>query len=1140
MTLFDQAARDRIAKDLDATLVVEAAAGTGKTTALVGRIVAIVKSGRATLKQIIAVTFTEKAAGEMKLRLRGELEKARQHLGATAPERAALETALEELEVARIGTIHALCADLLREHPIEARVDPLFEVAKEPESQGLLDAAFDGWLPGILRDPPEGVRRLLRRRPRRRDQAAPREQLRRAAWQLVGHRDFDARWAAAPFPREQLFDALLPRLRELGALGADGERDDYLAHNLLEVRRFVEDLDHRESTGARRDYDGLEAALAGLARHRSWSYKGFGEKYGGAHQRSEVIARRDALKVELDAVLQQADAHLAAHLHNDLWPVVERYEEEKRRSGKLDFFDLLIRLKELLIERADVRAELQERFTHLFVDEFQDTDPLQADILRLLAADDPGVIDPDLARPKRGKLFIVGDPKQSIYRFRRADVALYESIKRKLNAEVLDLTTSFRGAPKLQEAINSAFRPVMVQSDDDAFHTQARYVPLTRSRDDIENQPSLIALPVPRPYSEFGKISGYAVDQSYPDAVGAFVDWLVNRSGWRVQEPTAREVRHVPLQARHVCVLFRRFRRWEGDDVTLGYTRALEARGIPHVLVGGRSFHGREEVLALRNALGAVEWPDDELAVYATLRGPLFALCDDQLLVYKDLAKRGFRAFRKVDAQSLPPAAQEVSRALDVIAELHKQRNKRPIGDTISLLLEATRAHAGVAFWPAGEQALANLAQLTDLARRYEGGGGRSFRGFVDLLARQAERGEVPEAPIVEEASEGVRMMTVHGAKGLEFPVVILADPSCPMTQKNPSQWVDQDQKLWAEPLAHCVPRELLEHSSEALRRDREEGVRLSYVAATRARDLLVVPAVGDEELVNTWLEPLLPVIYPSESDKRRALPAPFAPRFGDDSVLDRPEKARFRVSVKPGLHRSEAGQHEVVWWDPSALELDKKLETGLHQDQVLHEKGGEENAARSLAAYQAWSEQREATLKAGRRPSLEVEPARQVELEALSVTIETTAAKRDGRPRGRRFGALVHAALADVPLERHDGIERLVRAHARRLGATDDEQRAAVEAVQAAVSHPLLLRAAAAEAARREAPLTVKLPDGRLAEGVADLAFREGDQWAVVDFKTDFELEEHRERHQRQLSVYARAIATATGLRTTAWLLSV
>src|SRR5204863_4884323 len=215
--------------------------------------------------------------------------------------------------------------------------------------------------------------------------------------------------------------------------------------------------------------------------------------------------------------------------------------------------------------------------------------------------------------------------------------------------------------------------------------------------------------------------------------------------------------------------------------------------------------------------------------------------------------------------------------------------NRRAIADTVGRLLAETRAHAGPAVWPTGEQALANVTRLMDLARRAEHTGVTSFRAFVEWLAEQAEHGEASDAPIVEEASEGVRMMTVHGAKGLEFPVVILADPACPMTQKNPSQWVDQEKNLWAESLAYCVPKELRDHAAEALKRDHEEAVRLTYVAATRARDLLVVPVVGDEELAG-WVDVLHPVLYPSEDGKRRALPAPGCPPFKDESVLDRPD----------------------------------------------------------------------------------------------------------------------------------------------------------------------------------------------------------------------------------------------------------
>jgi len=166
-TLSDTEARRRISEELDSTLFVEAAAGTGKTTALVSRITALVRTGRARLDRIVAVTFTEKAAGEMKLRLRGDIEHARGSGKLDPEEQARFETALSHLELARIGTIHSFCADLLRERPVEARIDPLFEVAAEDEAEGLLDWAFDSWFERILRDPPEGVRRVLRRRKRR-------------------------------------------------------------------------------------------------------------------------------------------------------------------------------------------------------------------------------------------------------------------------------------------------------------------------------------------------------------------------------------------------------------------------------------------------------------------------------------------------------------------------------------------------------------------------------------------------------------------------------------------------------------------------------------------------------------------------------------------------------------------------------------------------------------------------------------------------------------------------------------------------------------------------------------------------------------------------------------------------------------
>ncbi len=220
-------------------------------------------------------------------------------------------------------------------------------------------------------------------------------------------------------------------------------------------------------------------------------------------------------------------------------------------------------------------------------------------------------------------------------------------------------------------------------------------------------------------------------------AVAGFISWLIRDSEWTITQ-RGPGTPAVPIQARHVCILFRRFDAW-GDDVSRGYMRALEARRVPHVLLGGRSFHEREEVETLRNALMAIERPDDELAVFATLHGPIFALSDAALLTFRETIG-SLHPFRKI-TQTLDGDLAGVAQALTVLRELHRGRNRRPVADTIQQFLARTRAHAGFAVWPTGEQALANIMRVLDKARRYEARGGISFRGFVDLLETEAESG---------------------------------------------------------------------------------------------------------------------------------------------------------------------------------------------------------------------------------------------------------------------------------------------------------------------------------------------------------------------------------------------------------------
>ncbi len=1139
MTPADQRVRDRIRHDLDTTLIIEAAAGTGKTTELVNRIIAVIASGRARLATIVAVTFTEKAAGELKLRLREEIERARHdERGFNESERTNLLAALPELEEARIGTIHSFCADLLRERPVEARVDPAFEVAPEDVASGLFENAFERWFEETLKDPGPGMRRLLRRRDAIEGEG-PRPIARGAASALREWRDFDAPWERVTFKREREIDQIVDDIGKLAEIAAQGRAEDWLRRSLDDICRPVAEAIRLESSDRERDYDALEHVLSSILRNQNkFTWGSRGEMFGD-QPRAGVLALRSALHTRLQEFREAAGKDLAPLLREEMRPVVAYYEALKQRAGVLDFLDLLLVARDLVRDDAGVRSDLQRRFSHIFIDEFQDTDPLQAEILLLLSADSPAESNWEKVRPVAGKLFIVGDPKQSIYRFRRADVTLYQGLKRRLverGAALEHLTVSFRATAELQEMVNAAMAPLMSEESE----TQPGYVPLQKFREGVESQPSIVVLPVPAPHSDDGRrVLQWKIDESLPDATAAFVSWLINQSGWTVTERDAPDKR-VPIQPRHVCILFRRLNSF-GKDVTRPYIRALEARHLQHVLVKGGSFNEREEVEAIRNLLGAIERPDDELVVFAALRGPVFALCDGALLEYRETLHGSLHPFRKIP-ESASDEVKEVGAGLGLLRDLHRGRNRRPIADTIARLLTETRAHAGFAIWPTGEQALANLMRLMDMARRYESrGGATSFRGFVEELEARAERDEASDVPVVEEGTEGVRIMTVHRAKGLEFPVVVLADLTCKETRE-PSRHVNPARKLCAQRLAGYAPRELLEDADEEGRREREEAIRVLYVAATRARDLLVVPAVGDEEREG-WLQGLTPAIFPDPKKRRGPLDRkpPGVPEFGDDSVRIRPQgygSVGKEKSVAPGMHRARVGSHRVVWWDPSKLELDVRETMGLRQIKLLEADQQKTVSTRGTDRWTTWEAARKKLIEAGRAPTIEVKTATEFSIaEPLKdggEEIEVIETRRDPkRPHGKRFGSLVHLAMLRVSLDATASeIRAGVAADGRMLGAGEAEIESASRAVSAALKSPLMSRVRSSADVRRECPILLTLDDGTLIEGIADLAFSEGSNgtqtWNVVDFKTDLAIASRLAEYRAQVSLYARGISRA------------
>ncbi|PYS08949.1 MAG: ATP-dependent deoxyribonuclease subunit A, partial [Acidobacteria bacterium] len=628
----DAAARTRIRESLDESLIVEAAAGTGKTTELIQRILAVLRSGRTTVDKIVAVTFTRKAAGELRLRLRVELDKAR--LAAKdANEIRFLEDAVARLEEAHLGTIHSFCAEILRQRPVEARLAPGFEEIDEAQALSLYSRAFDSWIQQRLQEMSPALRRLISRFSieRATEENRPVERLRQAGLDIVGWRDFRQPWRKTTFDRDPEIQRLIPEIAVLAQIASECNVPRHpLRERLQCVVDFMSRLRRSEEIG-RHDTDELEALLIRLSSHLSKRPNKGSRQFSPAHSRDEVAEKKNGLASQLADFAQQADADLAALLQAEMQDLIDIYEDMKARSGKVDFVDLLVRTRDVIRDDTGVRKLLHDRFSHIFVDEFQDTDPVQAEILLLLSADDPDETNWRKVRPKPGKLFLVGDPKQSIYRFRRADIILYQDVCASLNAkgvETVYLSHSFRAVKTIQDAVNAAFAPEIQRNESTG---QPAYVALAGGVPGSE-QPAVVALPIPYPYGTRG-ITKKDINECLPETIAEFVDWLVRKSGWRVRDPGGSNTM-VPIESQHIAILFKRFMSW-GADVTREYAHALEARNIPHQLWQARSFHQREEVETIRAALNAIEWPDDELSVFATLKGSLFAIPDNLLLRFR-------------------------------------------------------------------------------------------------------------------------------------------------------------------------------------------------------------------------------------------------------------------------------------------------------------------------------------------------------------------------------------------------------------------------------------------------------------------------------------------------------------------------
>ncbi len=824
--LRDQGERSTIREAIDRNLLVEAAAGTGKTTSLVERMVALVAAGTP-VHRICAVTFTIKAAAQLDQKFQNALEEASRRETDTA-RREKFETALASLDACFIGTIHAFCSRLLRERPVEAGLDPGFEEMDEAEDAAERAESWRRYGDRLFTEGSPVLARLL--------QAGMQlEHLRDAYEVLCENSDVDA--VAAPAgpppdlsrvrPRlESFLDRVFPAIPP--AVPAEGWDKLQASIRAAERMRRLVDLDSTPE---------LVSVLRELDRASEPKVK----RWPGGKAAAETVFK-DLTEFRAD-VLHPSLRAWREYLHPIalavIVPAAREYEMWRRREGRINFQDQLLSARDLLRNHPAVRRALQPRFTPVLVDEFQDTDPIQAEVLLYLTGSDVEEKDWRKLKPVPGSLFVVGDPKQSIYRFRRADIQTYDTVAQileKSGGEVLRLSTNFRSSSEICGWANGMFEGIFPRVGNSS---QAAHVPLAPFSGQTAKDLGVYRLEVPTSVRH-SEIAGQDAER-IGDAIAAAL----------AGKPPFGERGAAPSD---FLILARRRRNLPS------YARALEAREIPYEIAGGGAFRESDEIRALLSAVEAVADPDDATALVATLRGPLFGLEDECLYRFQ-------RAGGRFDFRTTPgtTADARIRRAFGLLREGAELADTLPPAAALSRFLERIGLIALAAGGTLGDARAGNLLKAMAVARELS----RERQSYPEIVRRLRDltmAGEVEEMVTRPGRSDVVRLMTLHRAKGLEARVVFLADPTDP-GPKPPKAWIDRS----TDPArAHILVQRRLGHSSEEIARPlgweekqaREEEFlaredeRLLYVAATRAREGLVVSfrRNKDGKLGGPWL----------------------------------------------------------------------------------------------------------------------------------------------------------------------------------------------------------------------------------------------------------------------------------------------
>jgi len=1058
-SLADAAARARARDDLDHNLVVDAGAGTGKTTVLIDRILSLIAGGRCPLDKIAAITFTEKAAGELKLRLRNEIEERLASESGAVAER--FHGALEDLDRAHVSTIHAFCAALLRERPAEAGIDPGFAVLDQLGAFVLRHQVWERWIAGEMAGGNEVVARAL-------DAGIELRSLAESAQYLLENRDL---LGLLSRPTGVDVDGFVARLRR-DVAQLNSARSDCL-HQEDAGYQHIGDLVQACQEIEASEPDAREVFL--LTRLSIRNTAGNQRNWSKPERLKAVKETLTELRSRLEELRAGLGHNLCVAITEWLGGYLGAYDRAKAQRGVLDFTDLLLKARDLLLHNRAVRGQLQRRYQALLVDEFQDTDPLQTEIVFFLAERTPRATVWREVEVTPGKLFLVGDPKQSIYRFRRADIELYDEAKRALlqQGDGLDLQTNFRSRRSLVDWVNERFRGLIRRPPSESY--QPDYVALAPPpelpRDDGPTV-HLLSLPAPVATAEL------PADQAKRDRtewlrvearlVAEYLAELV-----RAREPLRVDGGARPLGYRDVAILFR------DNDAMQWYEDELRDRDIPYRVAGGRRFYGRDEVTALLALIRAVANPKDQVNLVAALRAPFFGFSDEQLYLFKS-SGGVFDYLRPVREQV--DGSPAFANAFGLLRRLHQRGLEvRPALWLSTVFDELPHLLPLLYLRPQGDQRVANLFKLIDIARAVEAEGVSSLRGLgrflADLERLQAEEGE---SPVAEESDDVVRLMTIHKAKGLEFPVVVLADGQRKLSSQTPIGISDRVTGELALRIGKARTGNWERLKEWERPRGEAEEIRLLYVAATRARDHLVLP------------------LYP------RADRGDFLGRLVD----------------------GEGEQVEVV--DPAPYDLQARPVRAFRKAFATLAEAAPD--PRAVAAADAWASARAKQIAAGARGPRFRNPSRLAHAGQESGQQELAFGRRDGA----RVGSLVHAVLQRIDLADPSGLDAVVRGLADAAAVAGAGVEQARDLARRALAMPVLARARAAETCHREVPFTWPVGEGAV-EGVIDLVFRERGRLVIVDYKTDDvrpgrALDERVAGYRGQAVIYAAALEAITG----------